>query len=630
MADAGRTKRSKVANMPDHVPRQERPPVRHIGRWGWAGVDGLAWIACVILAIWLRFDFNIPSAVSTSMFAVALAAALVQLFVGAFAGPYAIGHERGSFEEVVGLGRATLITAGIVFAALLVLRPVGFPRTTPFTAGALALGSMLALRFVVRTWRQSHVGARQGDRRVIVFGAGEAGRQLLRAMGRTSDAGLAAVAILDDDPQKARLRVEGIRVRGTREALGAVAAQTGADTLVIALPSADAALIRDLRARADGAGLDVLVLPPISEILGGRPTTRDLRDIDLTDLLGRRPVSLDTRAIAEHIAGRTVLVTGAGGSIGSELCRQLARFGPGSLHLLDRDESGLQATQLSLTGSGLLDSDEIILADIRDLGSLRAAFVKASPDIVFHAAALKHLPLLEAHPLEAWKSNVLGTLNVLRAAAEVDVKTFVNISTDKAADPICVLGYSKRVAERITAGFARHARGRYVSVRFGNVLGSRGSVVHAFTAQIERGGPVTVTHPDVERYFMLIPEACQLVLEAAAIGGDGEVLVLDMGEQVKIVDVATTLIQMSGRPGIDIIYSGLRAGEKLGEDLFGPYEFHRPTAHPLVSRVVVPHLDAAEVTTADLTDPADAAAWMRRESTPGSNLFPSTAQALGS
>jgi len=632
MADAGRTKRSKVANMqmPDHVPKQERPPVRHIGRWGWAGVDGLAWIACVILAIWLRFDFNIPSAVSTSMIAVALAAALVQLFVGAFAGPYAIGHERGSFEEVVELGRAALITAGIVFTALLVLRPTGFPRTTPFTAGALALGSMLALRFVLRAWRQSHVGVRQGGRRVIVFGAGEAGRQLLRAMGRTSDAGLAAVAILDDDPQKARLRVEGVRVRGTREALGAVAAQTGADTLVIALPSADAALIRDLRARADGAGLDVLVLPPISEILGGRPTTTDLRDIDLTDLLGRRPVSLDTRAIAEHIAGRTVLVTGAGGSIGSELCRQLARFGPGSLHLLDRDESGLQATQLSLTGSGLLDSDEIILADIRDLGSLRAAFVKASPDIVFHAAALKHLPLLEAHPLEAWKSNVLGTLNVLRAAAEVDVKTFVNISTDKAADPICVLGYSKRVAERITAGFARHAGGRYVSVRFGNVLGSRGSVVHAFTAQIERGGPVTVTHPDVERYFMLIPEACQLVLEAAAIGGDGEVLVLDMGEQVKIVDVATTLIQMSGRPGIDIIFSGLRAGEKLGEDLFGSYEFHRPTAHPLVSRVVVPHLDVAEVTSADLTEPADAAAWMRRESTPGSDLFPSTAQALGS
>jgi len=381
MADAGWTKRSKVANMrmPDHVPKQERPPVRHIGRWGWAGVDGLAWIACVILAIWLRFDFNIPSAVSTSMFAVALAAALVQLFVGAFAGPYAIGHERGSFEEVVDVGRVAVITAAIVFAALLVLRPVGFPRTTPFTAGAFALGSMLALRFVLRAWRQSHVVAREGGKRVIVFGAGEAGRQLLRAMGRTSDAGLAAVAILDDDPQKARLRVEGVRVRGTREALGAVAAQTGADTLVIALPSADAALIRDLRARADGAGLDVLVLPPISEILGGRPTTTDLRDIDLTDLLGRRPVSLDTRAIAEHIAGRTVLVTGAGGSIGSELCRQLARFGPGSLHLLDRDESGLQATQLSLTGSGLLDSDEIILADIRDLGSLRAAFVKASP-----------------------------------------------------------------------------------------------------------------------------------------------------------------------------------------------------------------------------------------------------------
>jgi len=606
------------------------PRLRRIGRWGWAALDGLAWAVCVVLAVWLRFDFSIPTGVYAATVGVAAAAALVQILVGAFAGPYAVGHERGSFEEVADVARATVIATAVVFAALLVLRPLGFPRTTPFTAGAFALASMLALRFVLRAWRQSHVGAPEHGRKAIVFGAGEAGRQLLRAMARTSDAGLVAVAILDDDPRKARLRVEGVRVRGTRQALGVVAEATGADTLVIALPSADAVLIRDLSTRAASAGLDVLVLPPISQILGGRPTTTDLRDIDLTDLLGRRPVNLDTRAIAEHIAGRTVLVTGAGGSIGSELCRQLARFGPRTLYLLDRDESGLQATQLSLTGSGLLDSDDIILADIRDLGTLRDAFAKASPDIVFHAAALKHLPLLEAHPLEAWKSNVLGTLNVLRAAAAVGVDTFVNISTDKAADPVCVLGYSKRVAERITAGFARDAPGRYVSVRFGNVLGSRGSVVHVFTAQIERGGPVTVTHPDVERFFMLIPEACQLVLEAAAIGCDGEVLVLDMGEQVKIVDVATTLIQMSGRPGIDIVYSGLRAGEKLGEDLFGPYELHRPTAHPLVSRVVVPHLDAVQVATADVTGPAEAAAWMRRESRHGADLSPSTAEALGS
>src|SRR6478735_8654016 len=246
-----------------------------------------------------------------------------------------------------------------------------------------------------------------------------------------------------------------------------------------------------------------------------------------------RPVQLDTTAIADQISGRRVLVTGAGGSIGSELCRQIARFGPSRLFMLDRDESGLQATEMTLSGHGLLDSDDLILADIRDPKALADAFERARPEVVFHAAALKHLPLLEAHPLEAWKSNVIGTLNVLTAAEAAGVSTFVNISTDKAANPTCVLGYSKRLAERLTADFARRAQCRYVSVRFGNVLGSRGSVVHAFTAQIEMGGPITVTHPDVHRYFMLIPEACQLVLEAASIGVDGEVMVLEMGEQVK-------------------------------------------------------------------------------------------------
>jgi len=618
MADAGRTERSKVANMqmPDQVAKQERPPVRHIGRWGWAGVDGLAWIACVILAIWLRFDFNIPSAVSTSMFAVALAAALVQLFVGAFAGPYAIGHERGSFEEVVELGRAALITAGIVFAALLVLRPTGFPRTTPFTAGALALGSMLALRFVLRAWRQSHVGARQGGRRVIVFGAGEGGRQLVRAMLRDSNSFYLPVAVLDDDPSKGRLRLEGMRVRGGRRAVGDVAASFGADTLAIAIPSADAALVRDLSDLADEAGLDVLILPPVSEMFGSRTSPGDLRDLDLGDLLGRRPVALDPTVIAGQLSGRRVLVTGAGGSIGSELCRQIARFGPAKLFLLDRDESGLHATQLSLNGTGLLDNDEVVLADIRDVETLRTVFATTRPEVVFHAAALKHLPLLEAYPLEAWKSNVLGTLNVLTATAETGVDTFVNISTDKAANPTCVLGYSKRVAERLTAEFARRQQGRYVSVRFGNVLGSRGSVVHAFTAQIQRGGPVTVTHPDVERYFMLIPEACQLVLEAASIGHDGEVMVLDMGEPVKIVEVAKTLIRRSGRKNIDITFTGLRPGEKLGEDLFSLAEERRETTHQLVASVDVPGLDGDLIRDLSVGTNAEAKNWMLRVCTP--------------
>jgi FlaA1/EpsC-like NDP-sugar epimerase len=252
---------------------------------------------------------------------------------------------------------------------------------------------------------------------------------------------------------------------------------------------------------------------------------------------------------------------------------------------------------------------------------MQQVFRRTQPDIVFHAAALKHLPLLEANPLEAWKSNVLGTLNVLTAASAVGVGTFVNISTDKAANPSCVLGYSKRVAERLTADFAAREPGRYVSVRFGNVLGSRGSVVHAFTAQIERGGPITVTHPDVKRYFMLIPEACQLVLQAASIGHDGEVMVLEMGEQVKIVDVAHTLIRMSGRRDIEIVYTGLRPGEKLGEDLFSPDESRRDTGHPLIDSVSVPSVDSATMHAVSHASTTDAAAWMRREAARASDAI---------
>jgi len=583
-------------------------------RWAWALLDGIAWMVCVVLATWLRFDFTLPDSALQTMTIVAVSATVTHLTIGALAGPYAFGHDRGSFEEVVEVSRAVAATTGLLLVAAVIIPPTGYPRTVPITAGATALGSMLALRFVVRAWRQRHSGSRGAGRRVIVFGAGEGGRQLLRALLRDPNSPYFPVALLDDDPRKNRLRVEGLKVHGKRNAITETALKTGADTLAIAVPSADASLIRELQVLADEAGLDVLILPPVSEMFGGTTTTGHLRNLDPGDLLGRRPVALDATVIAQQLSQRRVLVTGAGGSIGAELCRQIARFGPSKLYLLDRDESGLQSTQLALSGHGLLDSDDIILADIRDPDALREAFRLAAPEIVFHAAALKHLPLLEANPLEAWKSNVLGTFNVLSASADVGVDTFVNISTDKAADPTCVLGYSKRIAERLTAEFAQERLGRYVSVRFGNVLGSRGSVVHAFTTQIERGGPVTVTHPDVERYFMLIPEACQLVLEAASIGSNGEVLVLDMGDPVKIVDVAKTLIRMSGRSDVDIAYTGLRPGEKLAEELFGRLETARATAHRLVSCVDVPPIECGAVTSMRFTSSASAVAWMQSES----------------
>jgi FlaA1/EpsC-like NDP-sugar epimerase len=439
-------------------------------RWTWATADAAVWWAAVWSAVWLRYDLDPVALFAGATFRVAVVAAVAHIVIGGLIGPYAVGHERGSFEETVDIGRTVAVTSVGLFAWVLLSRPHPVPRSIPLMAGALALAGMFSFRFVTRTWRSRRAISGAQERRVILFGAGDARRRLLRNMVQDPDSGFAPVALLDDDKTKTRLRVEGVRVRGNRDSMRAVAEASGATTLVIALPSAEAGLIRDLSERAADAGLDVLVLPPLREIMGGRPTTRDLRDLDLEDLLGRRPVSMDTSVIADQIAGRTVLVTGAGGSIGSELCRQIARFGPDKLFMLDRDESGLQATQLALTGNGLLDGDEVLLADIRDIEAMRTVFGETRPDVVFHAAALKHLPLLEAYPLEAWKSNVLGTLNVLTAAAEVGVGTFVNISTDKAANPTCVLGYSKRVAERLTASFARTEGGRYVSVRFGNVL----------------------------------------------------------------------------------------------------------------------------------------------------------------
>ena len=583
-----------------------------LGRWAWAAADAFAWFLSVFAATWFRYDFDPRATFQIGTFVFAVVAVATHLLVGALIGPYVVGHKRGSFEEVYDIARTLAVATPPLAIWALVANPLVVPRSVPFVAGALALTLMFASRFGVRSWRQKQAVARASARRVIVFGAGDAGRRLVRSMMADQNSGFAPVAFLDDDRMKRLLTIDGVPVRGGRGDIEAVARATQATALAIAIPAADSALIRELSAPAELAGLDVLVLPPLWAIMDGNPTTHDLRDLDLSDLLGRRPVSLDLAAITEYISGRTVLVTGAGGSIGSELCRQIARFGPKKLYMLDRDESGLQGTQVSLTGHGLLNDDAAVLADIRDLEALRAVFARTKPDLVFHAAALKHLPLLESHPLEGWKTNVLGTLNVLTAAAEAGVSTFVNISTDKAANPTSVLGLTKRLTERLTASFSEsHPEGRYVSVRFGNVLGSRGSVVHLFTAQIERGGPVTITHPDVERFFMLIPEACQLVLEAASIGANGEVMVLAMGDQVKIVEVAKTLIKMSGKTGIKIVYTGLRPGEKLSEELFSEADDGRVTSNALVTAVDVPAIDPAVVLSTEPADHPAAASWMR-------------------
>jgi FlaA1/EpsC-like NDP-sugar epimerase len=331
----------------------------------------------------------------------------------------------------------------------------------------------------------------------------------------------------------------------------------------------------------------------------------DIRDVSEADLLGRHEIETDIESIAGYLTGKRVLVTGAGGSIGSELCRQIYRFAPAELMMLDRDESALHAVQLSIEGRALLDNPNLLLLDIRDQDLLSRLFRDHRPEVVFHAAALKHLVLLENHPAEALKSNVWGTQSVLEAAAAAGVERFVNISTDKAADPISVLGYSKRIAERLTAHMATKAEGTYLSVRFGNVLGSRGSMLGSFQAQAEAGGPITVTDPDVTRYFMTVQEAVQLVIQAAAIGRDGEALVLDMGAPVRIADVAQRIAAQAHRP-VNIVYTGLRPGEKLHEDLLGADEPDERPVHPLISHVNVPPVSADELPPVRADDEPDA------------------------
>jgi FlaA1/EpsC-like NDP-sugar epimerase len=377
-------------------------------------------------------------------------------------------------------------------------------------------------------------------------------------------------------------------VFGARARLAEAVTSTAADTVIVAGLQRDPAFLREVIREAGHLGVDVKVLPPISELLRGG--LDELHPVAPEDLLGRAEAAIDIEAVSGYVTGKRVLVTGAGGSIGSELCRQLHEFDPAALIMLDRDESALHGVQLSLEGHALLDRPELVVADIRDRERLAAVFARHRPHVVFHTAALKHLPLLEMHPDEAVKTNIAGTLNVLQAAQRHGTTRFVNVSTDKAADPTSVLGYSKRITERLTAWAAGQGPMVPISVRFGNVLGSRGSVLTTFLEQLRRGGPVTVTHPDVTRYFMTVSEAVRLVIQAGAIGRPGEVLVLDMGEPVRIVDMVRHL--MASVPGrVELVFSGLRPGEKLHEALLGADEHDERPLHPLISQVPVPALE---------------------------------------
>lgn len=561
--------------------------------------DAVIWVCAVLTALTVRY-LDVEQAVPWSRGATAAAVAFgAQTVIGTLMWLYDGRYVVGSKDEALHLGGA-VIGAGIVMGTASVTFPEGrlVPLSITLGATALAITGCIGGRLV---WRLFHESSRRpgSAKPALIFGAGSAGAELIRSLLHDPTAPYYPVGLLDDDPKKRHIRIEGVRMMGNRTHLAAAVAKSGADALIVAVPSATPHLFRDLSAAAQPLGLKVKVLPKLETILDGPVRIRDIRDIEITDVLGRSPVDTDVDAIAGYLKGRRILVTGAGGSIGAELCRQISKFQPERLFMLDRDESALHSLKLSLTGSALMDTDDVILCDIRDAEALTAIFSSRRPHVVFHAAALKHLPMLEQYPDEAWKTNVLGTRNVLVAADQVGVDVMVNISTDKAANPCSVLGYSKRIAERLTAGMALQSGGKFVSVRFGNVLGSRGSVLTAFAEQVASGGPVTVTDPEVTRYFMMIPEACELVIQAAAVGEDGQALVLEMGKPVRILDVAQQIIDLSGRKDVEIVFTGLREGEKMHEELFGDEEVPRTTSHKLVRAVEVPALDIASVSPVD-------------------------------
>jgi FlaA1/EpsC-like NDP-sugar epimerase len=550
-----------------------------------AAFDVAAWYVAYASAVILRADFDLSRVAWGSVLLVASVAAVLQVAIGTAVRLYRGRFHYGSFEEVLGVTETVLVTTFLIEVLVLVVPGILSP-SRPIVAGAFAITFMLGIRYTIRLVNEFVRHPADTAIPVVVFGAGEAGRQLIRSIQNDAQSQYRVVGILDDDESLQCLEIAGIRVAGGREALAKIVEETGAERLIVALPNADAALLRVLDGEATAIGLRIKVLPTLADLPDGEVSVFSLRDINEEDLLGRRAIHTDLTEIGQLLFGKRVLITGAGGSIGSELARQVHKFEPAALGLLDRDENGLHGTQLSIYGRALLDDENTILASIRDPQRMLDVFEEFRPDIVFHAAALKHLPLLEKFPAEAAKTNVFGTLNVLEAAQSVGVSTFVNISTDKAANPISVLGFSKRITERLTSAIGRESSGSYVSVRFGNVLGSHGSVLHSFAAQIADGGPVTVTHPHVTRFFMTIPEAVQLVLQAAAIGDDGEVLVLDMGEPVRIADVANYLIKQSGQQ-VPLVFTGLRPGEKLDEDLLGLGEEDVRPSHGLVSQVPV-------------------------------------------
>jgi FlaA1/EpsC-like NDP-sugar epimerase len=552
-------------------------------------VDAIIVLESFVVALLFRFDAQVPEEFWTRFWPFAAFSAVVFVVLLFESGVYRNVLRYTGVYQGVRVASATMFAAGILIVAnlgadLVWSRPV--PLSVILVGAVLAFVQLVVVRLYPRVFYELSLREiRQTSQRALIVGAGESGVSLARQLWRTPDADLNPAGFVDHtDGRRRGEQIEGIPVLGGVEEIERLVVEEGVDQILIALPEASSEEIDRIWRECIKTAAEVKVVPKLTEFLGQGALR--LRELQIQDLLGRQPVSIDLDQLAEFINGKRVLVTGAGGSIGSELSRQISRLGPARLVLHDRDESALHYLNEELAREGFA-SAELAVGDVTNSEKMRTLFARLRPQLVFHAAAYKHVPLMELHASEAVVNNVGGTLSVTRAAGEFGAEKFINVSTDKAVHPVNVMGATKRLSEMLVRAAAEeYPETLYASVRFGNVLGSRGSVVPTFRRQIEAGGPVTVTHPEMTRYFMIISEAVSLILQAGAMAESYGIYVLEMGRPVKIVDLAKKMIEVTGASGVRIKYVGLRPGEKLHETLSEESEQRAATEHHMIFRLV--------------------------------------------
>jgi len=484
---------------------------------------------------------------------------------------------------------ASVLTSGVMLVLIsLGLVLPGMPRSALGIDWLLSLILIGGSRFALRVLAEQNTSSPNGKtRKALIVGAGDAGALVVRELQKTTQLNLSPVGFLDDDPAKQNQEIYGVRVIGKLPDLASVLEKRDVDEVIFAIPTAPGRVVRVISEVCRTHNVPSRTMPGIYELIGGKVNVSRLREVEISDLLRREPARVDDSLVGTSLSGKRVLVTGAGGSIGREICRQAARWDPAELVILGHGENSIFETLLELQEDFPTLTLHPVIADIRNMPRISKVFKEHRPEVVFHAAAHKHVPLMEFNPEEAITNNVIGTRNVVQAAIDTQVERFVLISTDKAVKPINVYGATKRLAEMIVIDAAQRTNRIFTVVRFGNVLGSRGSVIPIFKSQIACGGPILVTHPDMERYFMIIPEAVHLVLQAAAMGQGGEAFILNMGEQVRILDLAKDLIRLSGlepERDIEIVFTGIRSGEKLSEDLWEQGANFQPTSHTEIFR----------------------------------------------